>query len=88
MNRVFFGKKEDDMASKSKDGLGTHLWLVLLIIGIAVGTALEHYWIEPVLNNTTNEKLSECKASLNLVNQEVQQCYTDLEAARKQNQPP
>src|SRR3989344_6941017 len=63
--------------------LGGHgVWIALLAAGILVGAAVTHYGVEPFLNQGLATHLSDCKSSLNLVNQEVKQCYRDLENAR------
>jgi disulfide bond formation protein DsbB len=83
-----FGKKSDDdenMVTKSGPDLRKYFWLFLLLLGIIAGAAIEHYYVEPFFSQETAGTLSDCRASLNLVNQQVTQCLRDLDASQKQN---
>jgi hypothetical protein len=86
---ALFQKKEEDesMASKLGADFGKYFWVFLLLIGILVGGAIEHYYIEPLFSQQTSETLSGCRSSLNLANQQVSQCLKDLDNCRKQNSP-
>ncbi len=86
-----FGKKDEDsenMATKGGPDLKKYLWVFLLLLGIVAGAAIEHYFVELFFNKETTETLSDCRASLNLLNQQVTQCLRDLDAAKKQNPQP
>ncbi|GEM_PF-5382427 len=56
------------------------LMLFLLVLGLIVGMTIEHQFIEPILGNAALDRLNECVQSKNLLNQELDACYRELNA--------
>lgn len=53
---------EKNESSKSFWTLKKLLLILFLIVGIAIGAALQHYLIEPLLEGSIAEQLKKCKA--------------------------
>lgn len=70
---------EENLESKNRVFPHKLVLVLVLITGIVLGGALTHYVIEPFLTNGIDAKLSECKSSLSLVNQEIDACLRELE---------
>ena len=83
--RLFGKKEEEDMISKSRGEWKKYWWLFVLIVGAVIGVIVQQYVIEPLFSNSANQKLSDCRASLNLANQEVAECYKDLKTLQDRN---
>ncbi|MBU0636547.1 hypothetical protein KKE06_05980 [Candidatus Micrarchaeota archaeon] len=78
------GIEEEKGLSRKRTSAKTILMLFFFLVGILLGSTIEHYLIEPDLNNDLGGKLSECRGSLDLVNREVSNCYEELEALQAQ----
>ena len=73
-----------DAIRKTGGGLfsGTRILMIfLLIIGVIAGLFIQHQFVEPLLNQELTGGLNECLAAKKQLNQEIQQCYTDLHDA-------
>jgi flagellar basal body-associated protein FliL len=72
---------DDDFAEPKKKKASRFgsikVFLVLLIIGIAIGAFLEHQYIEPMINSNA-KALADCSNTKSLLNIEIEDCYKQL----------
>jgi len=54
------------------------IMLIVLIIGIVLGAALQYYAIDPILEPARIEQLKLCKTQNELLNQENENCLAQL----------
>lgn len=80
---------EDEEIDEPKGKRGKKLgkmqfFLVLLLVGFALGALIEHLYIEPVLSSSTKE-LAECKSTSKLLDAENISCLKQLADLNKNN---
>ena len=74
----------EDIAPKRKKGKGlckklfgkTKIFLLILIIGILIGTMLGHYYVEPILGEMEGSSCKSCMASKELLTKEHDCLYS------------
>ena len=55
---------------------------IILVVGIVLGAALEHYAVEPFLNSKLSKSLSECTVQKNLLESQASSMVSELNACR------
>ncbi|MBS3062208.1 MAG: hypothetical protein J4215_06525 [Candidatus Diapherotrites archaeon] len=61
--------------------------IFLFVFGVIVGLFVQHQIVEPLFNQGLTGGLNECLSSKKLLNQEIQQCYADLQQKDQNNGP-
>ncbi len=75
------GRDEDDDSprkKKKKFFSKRNVFLIVLVIGIVLGAAVQHFYLEPLLEPAKMEQLKLCKSQNELLNQENQECLNKL----------
>lgn len=77
--------KKGGLSGKGMDS-GLILKLFLVLIALITGAAAQHYLIEPLLEKQAESGLTQCRASLQLLNQQLDHCYSELNPLPQQEE--
>jgi hypothetical protein len=88
-------KKEEEERDERRDKKGKKVrkgfWsvkriaiLFLILILLFIGAAFEHYFVEPILNEQMLNSFERCVSERNLLNDEINACYLDVDAAESE----
>ncbi|GEM_PF-1639111 len=60
------------------------LLFLFLVLGIIIGAALEHYFVEGILSADKERQCSECLEKQDLLNETINTCIADKKAVEKE----